>query len=158
MFDLSFGEIVVVSAVALIVLGPERLPDAARKLAALIRRVKQEATQMRTHFTKDLNMEAKFLELRQELDALRNQSHSLLTHEKNVLVDTEKSVNQSVEDIQQNISMNMSSIEILPQAFTADATLNSSTQTFTTEISSKIEKAIAEEDVAKSAAPPLSNH
>ncbi len=154
MFDLSFGEIVVVSAVALIVLGPERLPDAARKLAVLIRRVKQEATQMRTHFTKDSNMEAKFLELRQELDALRNQSHSLLTHEKNVLVDTEKSVNQSVEDIQQNISMHTSSIEIMPQAFTA----NSSTQTFTTEISSKIEKAITEEDVVKPKVPPLSNH
>lgn len=41
MFDFGFGELVMVAIVALLVLGPERLPGAARTAGALLRRIRQ---------------------------------------------------------------------------------------------------------------------
>ena len=40
MFDISFTEIMVISVVALIVVGPERLPKLARTLGYLLGRVR----------------------------------------------------------------------------------------------------------------------
>ena len=40
MFDFSFGELMVVALVALVVLGPERLPKAARFTGLWVRRAR----------------------------------------------------------------------------------------------------------------------
>lgn len=40
MFDIGFWEIVLICIIALVVLGPERLPEAIRTLSRLIRRIK----------------------------------------------------------------------------------------------------------------------
>ena len=42
MFDFSFGELMVVALVALIVLGPERLPKAARFTGLWVRRARAQ--------------------------------------------------------------------------------------------------------------------
>jgi len=39
-FDIGFWEIVLICIIALVVLGPERLPEAIRTLSRLIRRIK----------------------------------------------------------------------------------------------------------------------
>ena len=41
MFEISFGEIILISVVALVILGPERLPAVARTLGALIGRAQR---------------------------------------------------------------------------------------------------------------------
>jgi sec-independent protein translocase protein TatB len=40
-FDISFGEILLIGIVALVVLGPERLPTVARTLGALVARAQR---------------------------------------------------------------------------------------------------------------------
>jgi len=40
MFDIGFFEIIVIAVVILIVLGPERLPEAAKKMAFFIRKIR----------------------------------------------------------------------------------------------------------------------
>ncbi|MGA9421304.1 MAG: twin-arginine translocase TatA/TatE family subunit, partial [Rhodanobacteraceae bacterium] len=40
MFDIGFSEIALIAVTALLVLGPERLPRAARTLGALLRRAR----------------------------------------------------------------------------------------------------------------------
>lgn len=40
MFDIGFGELLLLAVVALVVLGPERLPHAARTLGTLLRRLR----------------------------------------------------------------------------------------------------------------------
>ena len=42
MFDFSFGEMLIVALVALVVLGPERLPKAARMAGAFVRRARNQ--------------------------------------------------------------------------------------------------------------------
>ena len=63
MFDVGFGELVLVGVIALLVLGPERLPQAARTAGLWVGRLR--ATVQR--FTADVDRELKAEELRQTL-------------------------------------------------------------------------------------------
>ena len=49
MFDVGGSEFLVVLLVALIFLGPEHLPDIARKLARIVREVRRAGNEVRMH-------------------------------------------------------------------------------------------------------------
>lgn len=57
MFDLSFGELALVAVVALLVLGPERLPGAARTAGALLRRLRNGWQGVRSEIERELAAE-----------------------------------------------------------------------------------------------------
>lgn len=59
MFDIAFSELVVICVVALIVIGPEKLPKLARTVGALTGRVQKYMTQIK----EEVNREARFAEL-----------------------------------------------------------------------------------------------
>ncbi len=61
MFDIGFSEIVVIMAVALVVLGPERLPKVARTLGLLWGRAQRYVNGVRADIERDMQVE----ELRQ---------------------------------------------------------------------------------------------
>lgn len=67
MLDLSFGHIVVCFLVALVVLGPERLPGAARALG----RWTGKARAYMRNFTAELERETQVVDLRKQLDDAR---------------------------------------------------------------------------------------
>ncbi len=85
MFDLSFGELALIAVVALLVLGPERLPGAARTAGALMRRLRNSWQGVRSEIERELAAEdikrsihdtARKIDVREELrttaDQLRN--------------------------------------------------------------------------------------
>ncbi|HOX71519.1 MAG: Sec-independent protein translocase protein TatB [Dokdonella sp.] len=57
MFDLSFGELAMIAVVALLVLGPERLPGAARTAGALLRRLRNSWQGVRSEIERELAAE-----------------------------------------------------------------------------------------------------
>lgn len=57
MFDLSIAEIGVIGVVALLVLGPERLPKAARTLGFYVRKARQSWFAVRSEFERELAAE-----------------------------------------------------------------------------------------------------
>jgi sec-independent protein translocase protein TatB len=57
MFDIGFSEFVLIGIVALIVLGPERLPGAARTVGALLRRARNSWANVRTEVERELAAE-----------------------------------------------------------------------------------------------------
>ncbi|WP_425507945.1 Sec-independent protein translocase protein TatB [Tahibacter caeni] len=57
MFDIGFSEFVLIGVVALIVLGPERLPGAARTVGALLRRARTSWTNLRSEVERELAAE-----------------------------------------------------------------------------------------------------
>lgn len=59
MFDLSFFEIIVIGIVALVVIGPEKLPKVARTLGALTGRAQRYVAQVK----EEVNREVRFSEL-----------------------------------------------------------------------------------------------
>lgn len=61
MFDIAFSEIVVIAVVALIVIGPEKLPKVARTLGAITGRMQRYMAQIK----EEVNREARFAELQQ---------------------------------------------------------------------------------------------
>ncbi|WP_083399144.1 Sec-independent protein translocase protein TatB [Oceanisphaera psychrotolerans] len=57
MFDIGFWELVVISVVGLLVLGPERLPVAIRTVSRLFRTVRNTANAVKTELAQELKME-----------------------------------------------------------------------------------------------------
>jgi sec-independent protein translocase protein TatB len=64
MFDVGFLEIAVIALVAVVVLGPERLPDLARQAAQLLHRLRGMATNARDELRTELGPEYADLQLR----------------------------------------------------------------------------------------------
>lgn len=64
MFDVSFSELMVIAVVALLVIGPEKLPKVARTLGALTGRLQRYVAQVK----EEVNREARFEDL-QKLQA-----------------------------------------------------------------------------------------
>ena len=57
MIEISFGKLVLLALVALIVLGPEKLPHAARTAGALLRRVRLGWDSVRAEVERELQVE-----------------------------------------------------------------------------------------------------
>lgn len=57
MFDIGTGELALIAVVALLVLGPERLPKAARTAGALVRRARASWQNVRVEIERELAAE-----------------------------------------------------------------------------------------------------
>ncbi|MGB2130738.1 MAG: Sec-independent protein translocase protein TatB [Marinobacterium sp.] len=78
MFDIGFFELMVVGVVALLVLGPERLPSAARTCGLWLGRVRRSLSSIQSEIREELRMEElkrttaiEKEQLQQELDEMR---------------------------------------------------------------------------------------
>lgn len=74
-FDIGFSELVVIGLVALIVIGPERLPRAARTLGHLIGRLQRYVTEVKA----DINREVELDELRKMRDSVQEAATNIET-------------------------------------------------------------------------------
>lgn len=63
MFDISFPELVVVCVIALLVMGPERLPGALRTLGLWVGRISRTFSAMKTEIEREIGMD----EIRRQL-------------------------------------------------------------------------------------------
>jgi sec-independent protein translocase protein TatB len=57
MFDVGFWELCLIAIVALVVLGPERLPRAARTAGFLIGKARRAVTDLRTEIERELDLD-----------------------------------------------------------------------------------------------------
>lgn len=67
MFDIGFSELLVIAVVALVVLGPERLPKAARFAGLWVRRARAQWDSVKQELERELQAE----ELKRELEEAR---------------------------------------------------------------------------------------
>ena len=77
MFDVGFSELLVIAVVALLVLGPERLPKAARFAGLWVRKAREQWNSVKSEFERDLADEDLKRSLRETQDALRDAQASL---------------------------------------------------------------------------------
>jgi sec-independent protein translocase protein TatB len=71
MFDVGFSELLLIAVVALVVLGPERLPGAARTAGALLRRLRSGWASVRDEVEKELHAEELKRNLREAEASMR---------------------------------------------------------------------------------------
>lgn len=71
MFDFSLGEMLIVALVALVVLGPERLPKAARFAGLWVRKARAQWYSMKHELEQELASEELRRSLRESQEALR---------------------------------------------------------------------------------------
>ena len=57
MFDVGFSELVLIAVVALVVIGPERLPKVARTLGALVGRMRNYVATVKVEVEREMQLE-----------------------------------------------------------------------------------------------------
>ena len=93
MFDVGFSELMVIAVVALVVIGPERLPKVARTAGLLLGRLQRYVSDVKA----DINREMQLDELKKLQQQVSDQVTSLeasVTHE---IREVESSVNDAIE-------------------------------------------------------------
>ena len=79
MFDLDFSKIAVVSAVALVVIGPEKLPGVARTIGTMIGKAKRYVSDVKAEVNRSMDLE-ELKKMRETVeDAARNVENSIQT-------------------------------------------------------------------------------
>lgn len=73
MFDVGFSEMVVIAVVALVVIGPERLPKVARTLGHLVGRLQRYVNDVKS----DINREMELEELRKLKDEFQTSARNI---------------------------------------------------------------------------------
>lgn len=91
MFDIGFLELVLVGIIGLLILGPERLPVAARTLGKWVGRARRMVSQ----FTQEIDKEIEIEELKAQL---KKQGESL-------------DINKDVQQIQETVSQALKEVE-----------------------------------------------
>ncbi len=89
MFGISFSELFVIAIVALLVIGPEKLPKVARTIGALTGRMQRYATQVK----EEVNREFRFEELQKLQEEI-----------KQAVINTEQNVQQQVAKVESSIA------------------------------------------------------
>ena len=92
MFDIGFSELVVIGLVALIVIGPERLPRVARTVGHLIGRLQRYVADVKA----DINREVELDELRKMRDSVQEAAASIENSVTSGLSKAEDDLNRSV--------------------------------------------------------------
>lgn len=121
MFEISFGELLVIGAVALVVLGPERLPVVARTLGALVGRARRFVDSVKTDIHNQTAM-AGLYELKQEIqdagESLRGRIEAEVSEVRQVLEAPRQDVEQALAEVAEPVRQ----AEADAAALIADAT------------------------------------
>ena len=96
MFDVSFTELLVIGVVALVVIGPERLPKVARTLGHLVGRAQRYVNDVKT----DIQREVELDELRKLKDQMQDAANTVQSS----LQNTEASLRQPLESLEKDVS------------------------------------------------------
>jgi sec-independent protein translocase protein TatB len=94
MFDIGFSELLVIGVVALIVIGPERLPRVARTLGHLAGRLQRYVSDVKS----DINREIELDELKNMRDSVQQTASSFEAGVQAEMSKTEADVKSAVED------------------------------------------------------------
>jgi sec-independent protein translocase protein TatB len=99
MFDIGFSELLVIGVVALIVIGPERLPRVARTVGVLAGRLQRYVADVKA----DINREIELEELRKMRDSMQQAASEFQSSVQSEVSKTEAELNQTAADLNQAV-------------------------------------------------------
>ena len=96
MFDIGFSELLVIAVVALIVIGPERLPKVARTLGHLFGRMQRYVNDVKADISREMELE----ELRKMQSSMEDAARSMRDSVEREVSATEGELNKLAQDAQ----------------------------------------------------------
>jgi sec-independent protein translocase protein TatB len=99
MFDIGFSELLVIGVVALIVIGPEKLPRVARTVGHLAGRLQRYVSDVKA----DINREIELEELRKMRDSMQQAASNFESNVQSEMSKTETDLNKSVDEMKQAV-------------------------------------------------------
>ena len=100
MFDIGFSELVVIGLVALIVIGPEKLPRVARTVGHLVGRLQRYVADVKS----DINREVELEELRKMRDSVQEAASSLESSVTSGLSSVTSGISSAEADLNRSIA------------------------------------------------------
>jgi sec-independent protein translocase protein TatB len=98
MFDIGFSELLVIGVVALIVIGPEKLPRMARTVGHLAGRLQRYVADVKA----DINREIELDELRKMRDSMQQAATNFESSVQAEVNKTETDLNKTVDSVMQD--------------------------------------------------------
>ena len=95
MFDIGFSELLVIGVVALVVIGPEKLPRMARTIGHLAGRLQRYVSDVKA----DINREIELDELRKMRDSMQKSASDMQSSVSSELTKTADDLNKTVEAV-----------------------------------------------------------
>ncbi|MDR2614004.1 MAG: Sec-independent protein translocase protein TatB [Candidatus Accumulibacter sp.] len=89
MFDIGFSELIVIGIVALVVIGPERLPKVARTAGLLLGRMQRYVNEIKADIAREMQLE--------ELKKLQSDARQSVRDFERGVADEMRAIEQSVE-------------------------------------------------------------
>ena len=99
MFDIGFSEIVVIAVVALIVIGPERLPKVARTLGHLFGRMQRYVNDVKADISREMELD----ELRKLQATVQDAAHAIEQSVNKEITSTESELNSIAQTAAQAV-------------------------------------------------------
>ena len=95
MFDIGFSELLVIGLVALIVIGPEKLPRMARTVGHLAGRLQRYVSDVKS----DINREIELEDLKKMRDSMEQAATEMRSSVQAELTQTETDLNKTVSEV-----------------------------------------------------------
>ncbi|NYT45806.1 twin-arginine translocase subunit TatB [Alcaligenaceae bacterium] len=119
MFDVSFSELMLIGVIALIVIGPERLPKVARTIGHLVGRAQRYVSDVKTDIQREVDLD--------DLNALKNQMDDAAKSVKLSLKDATGDLRKPLDDAQQALNEASASVESLVETARSETAASTST-------------------------------
>ena len=107
MFDIAFSEMLIIAVVALIVLGPEKLPKVARAAGHLLGRLQRYVNDVKS----DINREMQLEELKKLQAQVEESARSMERSVTKELQSAEAALNQTAQSVSEPVAAAVASIE-----------------------------------------------
>jgi sec-independent protein translocase protein TatB len=117
MFDIAFSEMLIIAVVALVVLGPEKLPKVARTAGLLLGRLQRYVNDVKSDISREMQLdELKKLQTQVE-DSARSIERSVTTE----FQSAETALNQTAQGVTETVAQVSAEAEAVPPAAVAAA-------------------------------------
>ena len=123
MFDVGFSELIVIAIVALVVIGPERLPKVARAAGHLLGRLQRYVNDVKSDISREMQLD----ELKQLQAQVQESARSFERSISSEIQSVEQLVDQTAQSVEQLVDQPAQSVEQVadPTSQSVEAAVNS---------------------------------
>lgn len=111
MFDIGFSELLIIAVVALVVIGPEKLPKVARTVGHLLGKAQRYVNDVKGEINREMELE----ELRKLQAEMQSTARKVEDDVQTTLRDAEQTVNKSVQTLESDFADNSQTSPSGPQ-------------------------------------------